>query len=89
MLIPGDHTLILADVVAAYYDDDAFSENMLINMQNFQPVIHLQNYILEKSQVHAFMQPCGSYTTEVRFQTKEDLDKRGVKRTRNTPDFGD
>ena len=72
MSVPGDHTLILADVVAAYYDKGAFVGNMLINMQEFKPMLHLQSYVLEKSQVHVFMEPGGSYTTEVMFPSGEE-----------------
>jgi flavin reductase (DIM6/NTAB) family NADH-FMN oxidoreductase RutF len=72
ILVPGDHSLILADIVAAAYDSEAFSGNMLINMQNFKPVIHLQNYMLQQSQLHVFLEPGGAYTSEVMFPVKED-----------------
>jgi len=63
----GDHDLILADVVAAYYDTDAFSENLLINLSTYRPATHLQNYITDTGQVHVFMEPGGSYVADVPF----------------------
>lgn len=73
ILTPGDHSLILADILAAYYDREAFSDGMLINMQNFKPVIHLQNYILQQSQLHVFMEPGGSYISEVMFPVEGEV----------------
>lgn len=73
-LTTGDHVLLLADVVAAYYDEDAFMGNMLINMQNFKPMMHLQNYVLENSQVHAFIEPAGAYVSEIMFPSEKKDD---------------
>lgn len=52
ILEPGDHKLIIADVVNASYDQDAFGLDLHINTQNFQPVIHMNDYCLEGSQLH-------------------------------------
>ena len=63
----GDHDLLLADVLAAYYDADAFTENLLINLDTYQPATHLQNYVTDSGQVHVFMKAGGSYVADVPF----------------------
>lgn len=67
----GDHTLIIADILHAKYDEAAFSRNLLINTQNFKPVIHLQNFNLEKSQLHVFMSSESTQTLEVPYPQKK------------------
>ncbi|MDP3387519.1 MAG: flavin reductase family protein [Eubacteriales bacterium] len=49
---PGDHKLIIADVVGASYNQEAYGVDLHINTQNFQPVIHMNDYCLEGSQLH-------------------------------------
>lgn len=49
---PGDHKLIIADVVGASYNQEAYGFDLHINTQNFQPVIHMNDYCLEGSQLH-------------------------------------
>ena len=63
----GDHDLLIADVLAAYYDPEAFSENLLINLDTYQPATHLQNYVTDTGQVHVFMKAGGSYVADVPF----------------------
>lgn len=75
----SDCTMLISDVLAAYYDSDAFSENMLINLRNFEPCLHLMEYAHESiynSQTHVFMGINGSYTAEVKFPTKEEVKQR-------------
>jgi len=69
----GDHATIIADVVAAYHDEDAFTGNYMINLREYQPMIHLMNFNadpadpwnLHPGQVHVFMQPGGAYAADV------------------------
>jgi flavin reductase (DIM6/NTAB) family NADH-FMN oxidoreductase RutF len=63
----GDHDLIIADVVASYYDTSAFSENFLINLNTYKPATHLQSYITDSGQAHVFMEPGGAYVADVPF----------------------
>lgn len=67
----GDHTLIIADILNAKYEEDSFSKSLLINMQNFKPVIHLQSFNLEKSQIHVFMSSDSSQVIEVAYPQKK------------------
>ena len=57
ILYPGDHGVILADILAASYDEEAFSDNMLIDVRHYQPVIHLQNFHIKDApaQIHVFL----------------------------------
>ncbi len=61
----GDHTLLIADVLCAHYDVDAYGPSLSINTEKFQPALHLFNYNLDKSQVHIFLKSSSSYTIEV------------------------
>jgi len=69
----GDHSLVLADVVAAYYDEAAFTKNLMIDLKNYKPMLHLQNFCsdpkdpwnLNPGQVHVFMEPGGAYVADV------------------------
>jgi len=71
--VTGDHSLIIADVLAAYYDEDAFTANLMINLKNYQPTIHLMNYNadpvdpwnLHPGQIHVFAECSGAYTADV------------------------
>jgi len=74
IIYPGDHALIIANIINAVYDDDAFSDNMLINFRNYKPVIHMHNYPLENmnSQIHVFLNPVGEIITEVMYPTKKE-----------------
>jgi len=68
----GDHTIIIADIVYAKYDEEAYSSsNLLINTQNFKPMIHVQNFNLEKSQVHIFLNSDSTQTIEVPYPSKK------------------
>lgn len=67
----GDHTLIIADILHAKYDEDAFSSNFLVNTRNFKPVIHLQGFNLEKSQLHVFLSSESSQAVEVPYPQKK------------------
>lgn len=76
-MVTGDHTLLIADVVWARYDEEAFSPSLLINLDNYKPAVHLQHFIQESSQVHVFMTPGGTHVTEVAFPKQEDVEKKG------------
>lgn len=63
----GDHTLLIADVVHARYDNEAYSSNLLIKLDKFTPVIHVFQYNLEDGQLHVFMAPSGAHVTEISY----------------------
>ncbi|MEA4964183.1 flavin reductase family protein [Lutispora sp.] len=71
MMDAGDHTLIIADIVYAKYNEDAYSPNLLINTSKFRPIIHVQNFNLEKSQLHIFLSNHSTEIIEVSYPCKE------------------
>lgn len=72
---PGDHAVILADIVYASYDEEAFGGNMLIDVRKYRPVIHLQNFNVKEaaSQVHLFLKADAAEAVQVPFPTKDDI----------------
>jgi flavin reductase (DIM6/NTAB) family NADH-FMN oxidoreductase RutF len=63
----GDHSLIIADVVEAVYDDESFSEDLLVKLENFEPVIHLKDYCMDSYQTHLFLSPLCTKVIEVEY----------------------
>lgn len=72
-IVTGDHTLLIADVVSAQYDDDAFTPSLIINLNKYRPTVHLHNFVLENSQVHIFMMSGGACISEVTFPKEDDF----------------
>ena len=72
MMDTGDHTLLIADVLYAQYDEEAFcsSSSLLIKTNNFMPAIHVANYCLENSQVHIVLSHCNTHINEVPYPPK-------------------
>nr|WP_325196381.1 flavin reductase family protein [uncultured Oscillibacter sp.] len=71
---PGDHGVISADILSACYDEEAFRENMLIDVRYYQPVIHLQNFNIKEApaQIHVFLRGDSVEVREVPFPKKAD-----------------
>ncbi|MBA1336563.1 MAG: hypothetical protein HPY66_2998 [Firmicutes bacterium] len=67
-VVTGDHTLLIADIVHARYDGEAYSPNLMIKLDKFSPAIHVLNYNLEESQIHVFLKPGGAHVTEVPYK---------------------
>ena len=52
---PGDHTILIADVVAASYDDKVLLPNgKPIDLPSFKPCVHIQSYDFPDTQLHMF-----------------------------------
>ncbi len=71
----GDHTLLIADIVHARYDDEAYFANLLINLDKFKPVIHLKHYNFEDETVHIFMAPGDAHVLELPLYKNKDKNK--------------
>ncbi len=71
-IVTGDHILLIANIIYAQYDEEAFSPSLLINLDKYKPAIHLQNFNLNSSQIHMFMASGGAHITEVAFPKKEE-----------------
>lgn len=53
-LTPGDHTLLIADVVAASYDEGTFGPGMMMNLEVVRPLLHLRHVVTLEGQAHVF-----------------------------------
>lgn len=67
LLNPGDHTIIIARVVAAAYDADAYTHDFLLKIHQVKPCIHMKQYNREIDQVHTFLEVTGFRIVEVPF----------------------
>ncbi|GAB6172871.1 hypothetical protein JCM15765_23490 [Paradesulfitobacterium aromaticivorans] len=72
-MVTGDHTLLIADVVYARYDEEAFSPNLLVKLDKYMPAIHVQHFIQESSQVHIFLGSCSAHVIEVPYLKPDDI----------------
>ena len=74
---PGDHTIITAEVLAARYDDEIFSDHWLLNIDKFTPLFHLNHYLHEDwGQVHVFCEASKLKIAEVCFLNSEQTSQR-------------
>lgn len=59
MLPVGDHTLVIAKAVAAHFDEEVFTDDLLLKTDRAFPCLHFKRYKMEGRQVHLFMAPSG------------------------------
>lgn len=69
----GDHMLIVSEIVAASFNPDYYSENLLINLKKTKPLIHLEHYTRENGQVHVFVDTAGCKVLDVPYKKKLDI----------------
>ncbi len=70
----GDHTLLIAAVVAAAYDDELFDENLLLRLDRTAPCVHLRQRKDAEGQTHMFLAPAGIMTIKVPYALGADPD---------------
>lgn len=78
----GDHTLLVAEVVAASYDSEVFDESLLLRLDKCRPCLHLRHFRLEGGQMHIFAWPLAEQVVNVPYgEGRPDIDflKEGVK----------
>ena len=63
----GDHTTLIAEVVAAAYDPELFGPGYLLNMGMTSPLLHLRHFNTADGQVHVFYTGSQSCTANVPF----------------------
>jgi len=51
----GDHSLLIADIVAIHYDENYFNENLILDLTKATPCLHMQKYDLKNGQKHIFL----------------------------------
>ncbi len=50
----GDHTLLMADVVAASYNPDLFDRNLVLKTDKALPLLHLRHYLMPDNSGQTF-----------------------------------
>jgi flavin reductase (DIM6/NTAB) family NADH-FMN oxidoreductase RutF len=66
-IVTGDHTTLIADVVAASYDPSAYGSGMLMDLNHAGPLLHLRNFLTGDGQVYVFLAGGESRTYHVPF----------------------
>lgn len=67
----GDHTLILADVVGAVYEDAYYDENLCPSIPDLLPLINLKEFRFDDRQEHVFVKTCETYRISIPYERKE------------------
>jgi len=67
----GDHTLILADIVSAYYEENCYDESLWPNVKNYRPLINFREYRFDDHQEHIFIDTTREYRVVVPYEKKE------------------
>lgn len=71
----GDTATVFADIVAASYDGEIFlPPKMLVNLQNYDPIFHMDSYDYADYQLHVLMSLGKEYVVDVPYPTKEDAE---------------
>ena len=69
----GDHMLIVSEIVAASFNEEYYSGNLLIDLRKTKPLIHLEQYTREDGQVHVFIDTAGCKVLDVPYKKKLDI----------------
>jgi gluconolactonase len=58
-LVTGDHTLLVADVVAATYASEQYHEGFILDVEKYPSCLHLGHRATQDGQAHTFIVPGG------------------------------
>lgn len=64
----GDHTLILADIVGASYDDACYAEDFCPKLDAMQPLINLREFRFDDHQRHEFIDTGKGYMVDIYYE---------------------
>jgi gluconolactonase len=64
-LVTGDHTLLVADVVAASYAPEQYHEGFILDVEKYPPCLHLGHIATQHGQAHTFIVRAGVETLEL------------------------
>lgn len=53
--LTGDHTLLIADIIAIHYNENYFNKNLILDLTKATPCLHMQKYDLKNGQKHIFL----------------------------------
>jgi len=69
----GDHMLIVSEIVAASFNEEYYSGNLLIDLRKTRPLIHLEQYARENGQIHVIVDTAGCTVLDVPYKKKPDI----------------
>lgn len=73
-LAPGDHTVVVGEVVAASFDPDCFTGELTLRPERSFPCLHLEQYDRPDGQLHLFLGRGPVEEVYVEFERKFDVD---------------
>ena len=68
----GDHTLILADIVSANYEEECYDEMLWPVDSKHKPLINLREYRFDDHQKHIFIDTSKEYEVNVPYEKKNE-----------------
>lgn len=72
---PGDHTIVVGEVVALSYDAGVFTRDLVLRPEKSFPCLHLEQYDQPEGQLHLFLGPSKIREVYVEFAYKFDVVK--------------
>lgn len=66
----GDHTLVLGDVLAATFEGEDYTPELMLKADTAWPVIHLDQYKRSGGQIHIFLVPAGLREIDVAYTAR-------------------
>jgi flavin reductase (DIM6/NTAB) family NADH-FMN oxidoreductase RutF len=70
---PGDHTIVVGEVVAASFDAGCFTDDLVLRPERSFPCLHLEQYDRADGQLHLFLGPAPVREVKVDFEHKFDV----------------
>jgi len=64
----GDHTLLMADVVGASYDDAFYDDDLCPIIPKLLPLLNLRDYRFDDKQEHIFIDTAKTYSISVEYE---------------------
>jgi flavin reductase (DIM6/NTAB) family NADH-FMN oxidoreductase RutF len=72
-LSPGDHTIVVGEVVAASFEPDCFDDGLVLRPERSFPCLHLEQYDRPDGQLHLFLGPGLVKEVDVEFEHQFDV----------------
>ena len=64
----GDHTLLLADIVGAVFDDACYDETLCPNVPDMLPLLNLKEFRFDDRQEHIFIKSNETYRVSIPYE---------------------
>lgn len=72
-LAPGDHTLVVGEVLAVSFDPECFTDDLVLRPERSFPCLHLEQYDGPDGQRHLFLAGGHVREIDVKFEQKFDV----------------